>query len=179
MEILSTPLEGVFVLKSKVLHDQRGFFFEAYKETFCKEKNICDSWVQDNISCSQKGVVRGIHFQKEPYAQIKLVRVLNGRGFDVAVDLRKDSKTFGKSFSLELSCDNGLALYMPEGFAHGFQALEDKTVLSYKCSRPYNPKSEYGILWNDTDLNICWPLKKLAISSTKDSQLPSLKDFLK
>jgi dTDP-4-dehydrorhamnose 3,5-epimerase len=177
MEILETSLEGVFVLKAKIFKDDRGFFFEAYKESFFKEKNICNSWAQDNISVSHKGVVRGLHFQKDPFAQIKLVRVLSGRAFDVAVDLRINSKTFGKSYSLELSGDNGLALYIPEGFAHGFQALEDKTVLSYKCSRLYNPQSESGILWNDPNLNIAWPLRSNAICSLKDQKLLSMKEF--
>ena len=177
MEILPTPLEGVFALKSKIFNDERGFFLEAYKESIFKESNICVSWVQDNVSVSQKGVVRGLHFQKHPFAQIKLVRVLSGRAFDVAVDLRKNSKTFGKCYSLELSGDNGLALYVPEGFAHGFQALEDKTVLSYKCSQLYNPSAESGIIWNDPDLNIDWPLRNNAICSSKDQKLLSMKEF--
>lgn len=177
MEILATPLEGVFVLKAKIFKDDRGFFFEAYKEPFFNEKNMCNSWAQDNVSVSHMGVVRGLHFQKDPFAQIKLVRVLSGRAFDVAVDLRKNSKTFGKSYSLELSGENGLALYIPEGFAHGFQALEDKTVLSYKCSRLYNPQSESGILWNDPILNIDWPLRSNAICSLKDQKLLSMKEF--
>ncbi|MEI7441915.1 MAG: dTDP-4-dehydrorhamnose 3,5-epimerase [bacterium] len=177
MEILSTPLDGVFVLKSKLFDDERGFFLEAYKESLFKEKNLCASWVQDNVSFSHKGVVRGLHFQKDPFAQIKLVRVLAGRAFDVAVDLRKGSKTFGKSYSLELSFNNGLALYIPDGFAHGFQALEDSTVLSYKCSRAYNPSSESGILWNDPGLNIEWPLRSKAICSPKDQKLLSMKEL--
>ena len=177
MEILSTPLERVFVLKSKIFNDDRGFFLEAYKETLFQEKNLCASWVQDNISFSHKGVVRVLHFQVNPFAQIKLVRVLAGRAFDVVVDLRKASQTFGKSYSLELSCNNGLALYIPEGFAHGFQALEDGTVLSYKCSRLYHPASESGILWNDPGLNIDWPIKNNAICSPKDQKLLSFKDF--
>jgi len=179
MEIFSTPLEGVYVFKSKIFNDERGFFLESYKESIFKEKDICASWVQDNVSVSSRGVVRGLHFQREPSAQTKFVRVLNGKAFDVAVDLRKGSKTFGKSYSLELTCDNGLALYIPEGFAHGFQSLEDKTVLSYKCSRFYDPHSESGILWDDPELNIDWPLKSSALCSPKDMKLFSMKDFLK
>jgi dTDP-4-dehydrorhamnose 3,5-epimerase len=178
MEIQETPLEGIFILKSKIFSDERGFFFEAYKDSFFDDKKICRSWVQDNVSVSRRGVLRGLHFQKEPFSQIKLVRVLSGRALDVAVDLRKESKTFGRHFSLELSCDNGLALYIPDGFAHGFQALEDNTVLSYKCSKPYNPASESGILWNDPDLKIDWPIKNSVISH-KDQKLLSFKDFSK
>jgi len=177
MEIITTPLEGLFLVKSKIFKDQRGFFLESYKESVLKEKGLCLSWVQDNVSVSRKGIVRGLHFQKDPFAQIKFVRVLSGRAFDVVVDLRKTSQTFGKSYSVELSCENGCALYVPEGFAHGFQALENETVLSYKCSRFYNSSSESGILWNDSELAIKWPLKDLAICSEKDRQLLSIKDL--
>lgn len=160
----ATPLEGLYVVDTKVFGDDRGFFCETYNQkAFADAGLICD-WKQDNWSRSQKGVLRGLHFQKSPHAQAKLVRVVAGSVFDVAVDIRPKSKTYGKWFGIELSAANKKALYIPEGFAHGFQALEDNTDFFYKCSALYNPASEGGFMWNDKYFNIHWPIPNPVLS---------------
>tara|TARA_R110001592_G_scaffold43554_1_gene141026 strand:- start:336 stop:878 length:543 start_codon:yes stop_codon:yes gene_type:complete len=169
MEIIETELKGVYLIKPKVFEDERGHFFESYNENVFKENGLDLNFVQDNQSLSQKGVLRGLHFQKPPYAQGKLIRVIKGRIIDVAVDIRKDSPTYGKSIVLELSEENKLMFYIPEGFAHGFLTLEDNTIFSYKCTNFFNKASECSLLWNDKDLNIDWGVKS-PILSDKDEK---------
>ena len=176
MQITSTNLSGVVVVQPKVFEDVRGYFFESYSKNCFLEHNISEEFVQDNESLSQKGVLRGLHFQNPPHAQAKLVRVIRGSVLDVAVDIRKRSSTYGKHFSLVLSASNKTMLYIPEGFAHGFLVLEDDTIFSYKCSRTYNKASEEGVLWCDADLNIQWGIKE-PILSEKDRDAQKFSDF--
>ena len=176
MEIIKTSIEGLLIIKPDVFKDERGYFFESYnKERFAKEGLTMD-FVQDNESKSSKGVLRGPHFQKPPYAQGKLVRVVKGSVMDVAVDLRKDSPTYGKWESVVLSEDNKLQFWIPEGFAHGFVTLEDETVFNYKCTNIYNKESEGSLLWNDPDINIDWNIEN-PILSEKDKVSPLFKNF--
>lgn len=169
MEIIKTQIEGLLIIEPTVFKDDRGYFFESYNEQRFKELGVLDDFVQDNQSCSQKGVVRGLHFQKPPYAQAKLVRVLRGACLDFAVDIRKGSPTYGKYVSTLLTADNFRQFYIPAGFAHGFTALEDDTVFAYKCSNFYNKASEGCIMFNDKDLNIDWQVEN-PITSEKDMQ---------
>ena len=176
MEIIKTSIEGLLIIKPDVFKDERGYFFESYnKERFAKEGLTMD-FVQDNESKSSKGVLRGLHFQKPPYAQGKLVRVVKGSVMDVAVDLRKGSPTYGKWESVVLSEDNKLQFWIPEGFAHGFVTLEDETVFNYKCTNIYNKESEGSLLWNDPDINIDWNIEN-PILSEKDKVSPLFKNF--
>lgn len=176
MEIIKTSIEGLLIIKPDVFRDERGYFFESYnKERFAKEGLTMD-FVQDNESKSAKGVLRGLHFQKPPYTQGKLVRVVKGSVMDVAVDLRKDSPTYGKWESVILSEDNKLQFWIPEGFAHGFVTLEDETVFNYKCTNIYNKESEGSLLWNDPDINIDWNIEN-PILSEKDKISPLFKNF--
>ena len=167
METTKTSIDGLLIIEPTVFKDDRGYFFESYNEQRFKELGVPDDFVQDNQSCSQKGVVRGLHFQKPPYAQAKLVRVLRGAVLDFAVDIRKGSPTYGKYESVLLTADNFRQFYLPAGFAHGFAALEDNTVFAYKCSNFYNKASEGCILFNDKDLNIDWRVEN-PITSEKD-----------
>lgn len=168
-----TSINGLIVVKPTVFKDERGFFLEEYKKSeFEKAGIICD-FVQDNHSKSSKAVLRGLHFQKEPFAQAKLVKCLKGKILDVAVDLRRDSPTYAKWLSFELSDENFNMLYIPEGFAHGFQVLSDMAEISYKCSKEYSPAHDSGIRYDDPSLNISWPLKDPIISQ-KDRNLPWL-----
>ena len=176
MQITPTNLNGVVVIQPKIFEDTRGYFFESYSKNSFHKNNIADEFVQDNESLSQKDVLRGLHFQNPPHAQVKLVRVIHGSVLDVAVDIRKKSATYGKYFSIVLSASNKTMLYIPEGFAHGFAVLEDNTIFSYKCSRTYNKESEEGILWCDPDLNIDWGIKA-PILSEKDEHTQKLRDF--
>lgn len=176
MQIEKTPLSGLLIIKPRVFPDERGYFFEAYNAKTLKENGLDVSFVQDNISMSQKGVLRGIHFQKPPFAQGKLVQVLRGSVLDMAVDLRKDSPTYGENFSHLLSEENKTQLYVPEGFGHGFVTLEDDTLFSYKCTNFYNKESEGSILWNDKDLNIDWQIEAPIISE-KDEQAEPFESF--
>ena len=176
MELIKTSIDGLLIIKPDVFKDERGYFFESYnKERFAKAGLMMD-FVQDNESKSSKGVLRGLHFQKPPYAQGKLVRVVKGSVMDVAVDLRKDSPTYGKWESVILSEDNKLQFWIPEGFAHGFVTLEDETVFNYKCTNIYNKESEGSILWNDPDININWNIDN-PILSEKDKISPLFKNF--
>jgi dTDP-4-dehydrorhamnose 3,5-epimerase len=174
MEIIKTAIEGVLIIEPKVFGDERGFFVETFNKERYKEVGIDLDFVQDNLSSSMKGVLRGLHFQKDPFAQGKLVQVIRGRVLDVAVDIRKDSPTFGKYVSIELSGENKKQFWIAPGFAHGFLALEDGTIFSYKCTNLYNPASEGGLMWNDKDINIDWKLKengiKEPIISEKDTK---------
>ena len=176
-QIRTTPIDGLLVIEPKVFADERGFFMESFKASDFAAFGITQDFVQDNHSKSRKGVIRGLHFQRAPYAQGKLVRVTRGRAWDVAVDLRKGSPTFGTWCAVELSADNHLLFWIPEGFAHGFLALEDDTELLYKCTAEYNPTSDGGVRWNDPDIAVAWP--QIGVSpllSTKDAVLPLLKD---
>lgn len=176
MQIEETPIKDLIIVKPKVFPDDRGFFYEAYNAKTFKELGLDVKFVQDNISLSQKGVLRGIHFQKPPFAQGKLVQVLKGAVLDVAVDLRKNSPSYGQHFSYVLSEENKTQLYVPEGFGHGFVTLEDETLFSYKCTNFYNKESEGGIFWNDKDLNIDWQIENPIISE-KDQMAQSFADF--
>lgn len=176
MEVVESPLKGVVVLKPKVFEDARGYFFESYnKNTFAKAGLTMD-FVQDNQSLSQKGVLRGLHFQNNPHAQGKLVRVIAGAVLDVAVDIRKNSPTYGKWFSEKLTAQNKWMMYIPEGFAHGFLTLEDNTIFSYKCTNFYNKEAEDALLWNDPDLAIDWNFENPLLSE-KDLQAKKFSDF--
>ena len=177
MEIIKTPIEGLLIIEPTVFKDDRGYFFESYNEQRFKELGVMDDFVQDNQSCSQKGVVRGLHFQKPPFAQGKLVRVVKGAVRDVAVDLRKGSPTYGQWESVVLTEGNKFMYWIPEGFAHGFVCLEDYSVFTYKCTNVYNKASEGSIRWNDPDLGIKWDIEN-PILSEKDKVSPLFKDFV-
>lgn len=177
MEIIKTDIEDVLILKPKVYGDKRGYFMESFSEKeFCsKVREI--RFVQDNESGSVRNVVRGLHFQKPPYSQSKLVRVVKGRVLDVSVDIRKGSPTFGKHVAVELSDENNLQLFIPRGFAHGFAVLSDEVIFQYKCDAFYAPQAEGAIAWNDPDLGIDWKIPESeAILSPKDTDNPKLKD---
>jgi dTDP-4-dehydrorhamnose 3,5-epimerase len=176
MEIIKTSIEDLLVIRPDVFRDDRGYFYESYnKERFAKE-GLTMTFVQDNESKSSKGVLRGLHFQKPPYAQGKLVRVVKGAVMDIAVDLRKGSPTYGKWESRLLTEENKEMFWIPEGFAHGFVTLEDDTIFNYKCTNIYNKESEGSILWNDPDINIEWNIEN-PILSEKDKISPLLKNF--
>jgi dTDP-4-dehydrorhamnose 3,5-epimerase len=176
MEIKTTPLEGLLILKPKVFNDSRGYFFESYQDQRYKQFGINEHFVQDNLSYSTKNVIRGLHFQKPPYAQGKLVSVFKGKVLDVVLDLRKNSPTFGNHFSIELSEENHLQLWIPVGFAHGFSVLSEFALFSYKCTNYYHQASEDGILYNDSTLKIDWNVEN-PIVSEKDLQLQEFKHF--
>lgn len=177
MEVIETELKGLFVLKPKVFEDERGYFYESYNQNLFKQAGINFDFVQDNQSLSQKGVLRGLHFQNPPHAQGKLVRVVTGSVYDVAVDIRKDSTTYGQWFGLELTEKNKWMMFVPPGFAHGFLTLENNTIFSYKCTNFYNKASEDCLLWNDKDLNIDWNFDKPLLSA-KDLEGKPFKGFL-
>lgn len=177
MKVDFTNINGLAVLRPDVFQDDRGYFFESFNERTLAEFGIREHWVQDNQSCSQKGVVRGLHFQKPPYAQAKLVRILQGAAIDFAIDIRRGSPTYGKCFSVLLSAENFMQFYIPAGFAHGFSALEDNTLFAYKCSNFYNKASEGCIRFNDPDLNIDWQVEN-PITSLKDHNGVSFRDFV-
>ncbi len=175
MKLISTEFEGLIVVENDVFKDQRGYFSELFNSGKLKNLGIPTEFHQDNFSVSQKGVLRGLHFQKNPHGQGKYVRVLNGRVWDVAVDLRRSSKTFGKTFSIELSAENGRSMYIPVGFAHGFCVLSEHAEFFYKCTSVYSPTHDCGIMWNDPDLNIRWPIDSPNVSE-KDQKLLAFKD---
>jgi len=177
MEIITTDFEGLFVLKPKVFQDKRGYFYESYNQNLFKENNLTTNFIQDNQSLSNKGIIRGLHFQNPPHAQIKLVRVIKGAVLDVVVDIRKNSKTYGQHFSIELNEENFLMLYIPVGFAHGFATLKDNTIFSYKCSETYHPESEGGLTWNDPEFKIDWQMEQ-PILSPKDEKYDSFNLFV-
>jgi dTDP-4-dehydrorhamnose 3,5-epimerase len=173
MNIITTPIPDLLVIEPLVFRDERGYFFEHYNEDKFKEKGLNYRFVQDNQSKSVFGVVRGLHYQLAPYAQTKLVRVIQGKVFDVAIDIRKNSPTFGNWYGIELSDENFLQLLIPRGFAHGYAVLSETAVFQYKCDNPYNPASEKGILYSDKSLDIDWHVDpKDAIISPKDNILP-------
>ena len=176
MKITPTNLKGLLLIQPNVFEDSRGYFFESYnKEVFFKH-GISTEFVQDNQSLSQKGVLRGLHFQNPPHGQAKLVRVITGSVLDVVVDIRKNSPTYGKYFSEVLTSVQKNMLYVPIGFAHGFLVLENNTIFSYKCSDTYHKESEESILWNDPDLNINWGTSNPSLSE-KDKNAILFKDF--
>ena len=178
MNVIRTDIEGLLVLEPRVFGDSRGYFFESFNMRDFEEAVGSVTFVQDNESKSSYGVVRGLHFQKPPYAQAKLVRVVKGRVLDVAVDLRKDSPTFGKYAAIELSEENHRQMFIPRGFAHGFSVLSDEVIFQYKCDNYYAPQSEGAIAWDDPDLAIDWlvPSDKVLLSE-KDRKHPLLRDI--
>jgi dTDP-4-dehydrorhamnose 3,5-epimerase len=176
MQVSKTFIEGLLVIQPKVFTDARGYFYEPYNKKSFTENGIADDFVQDNQSFSQKDVVRGLHFQNPPHAQAKLLRVIQGSIWDVAVDIRKSSPTYGKYFGIELSAENKIIFYVPKGFAHGFLTLEDDTILFYKCSDYYNKPSEECLLWNDPDMAIPWNVTN-PILSEKDLNGKLIKGF--
>lgn len=171
-----TEIEGVYIIEPKVFGDNRGYFMETYNEQEFKNNGLDYNFVQDNQSKSKKGVLRGLHFQKA-HPQAKLVRVLEGEVFDVAVDLRKGSKTYGKWVGVILSEENKKQFMIPKGFAHGFVVLSETAVFAYKCDDFYHPEDEGGIMWNDPDINIEWPYKGELLLSEKDKVHPLLKEY--
>jgi len=174
MKINKTFIEDLLIIEPQLFKDERGFFYESYNKKNL-DKNIV--FVQDNESKSYKGVIRGLHFQAPPFQQTKLVRCISGNILDVAVDLRTSSKTYGKFFSIELSSENNKQLFVPKGFAHGFQVLSETAIVNYKVDNFYNPKSDSGIIWNDKDLSIDWNLDVKPILSDKDLKLILVKDL--
>lgn len=176
MEIEKISIDGPLIIKPKVFTDSRGYFFESFSAKLFSELGIDADFVQDNQSLSQRGTVRGLHFQADPHAQGKLVRVVQGAVLDVIVDIRKGSPTYAKHFAIELSGDNKTMFWVPPGFAHGFSTLENNTIFLYKCTNLYHKASEGGIHWNDPALNINWRVDE-AIVSEKDELLPTLDRF--
>ncbi|MCW3074949.1 MAG: dTDP-4-dehydrorhamnose 3,5-epimerase [Flaviaesturariibacter sp.] len=179
MGFTTCDITGLVIIEPQVFEDDRGYFFEAYNEKRFKEAGIACDFIQDNQSKSSYGVIRGLHYQLPPYAQSKLVRVLEGSIIDVAVDLRKGSPTFGKQFSIELSADNKKQLFIPHGFAHGFSVLSQIAIVLYKCDQYYNKQSEAGIRFNDETLAIDWGIPpSQAVISEKDAILPAFSDCI-
>ena len=178
MEVIKTNIEGVVIIEPRIFKDDRGYFFESFSQREFEEKVCKTTFVQDNESKSSYGVLRGLHFQKPPFAQSKLVRVIKGAVLDVAVDIRKGSPTFGQYVSVELTGENHRQFFIPRGFAHGFSVLSEEVIFQYKCDNFYSPQSEGAIAWNDSDLNIDWriPVEEVVLSE-KDSKHPKLKDW--
>jgi dTDP-4-dehydrorhamnose 3,5-epimerase len=178
MEFIPTKLKDAYLIKPQVFRDERGFFLESYSQKVFAEGGIQADFIQDNHSMSvEKGVLRGLHFQELPFTQAKLVRVTQGKVYDVIVDLRKDSETFQQWEGFTLSAENFEILFIPRGFAHGFLTLDDNTEFQYKCDNYYSQDSESGIIWNDPELDIDWPIKN-PILSDKDKNLKLLKDII-
>lgn len=178
MEVIKTEIDGVYIIEPKVFKDARGYFFESYSKREFDEKIGKIDFVQDNESCSSYGVMRGLHFQRPPFSQAKLVRCVRGKVLDVAVDLRKDSPTFGKHVAVELSEENHRQFFIPKGFAHGFAVLSEIAVFQYKCDEYYHPEADGGISILDDSLGIDWRIDPAkAILSGKDTRHVLLKDF--
>ena len=176
MEIIKTTISGIIIIKPKVFEDPRGYFYESFNADVFQQHGVDVNFVQDNQSLSQKGVLRGLHFQNPPHTQGKLVRVINGSVLDVVVDIRKNSPTYGQHFDIELNEKNKIQLWIPTGFAHGFLTLENNTIFSYKCTNYYNKQSEDCILWNDVDIGINWNIADPLLSE-KDKLGKPLKRF--
>ena len=178
-KFISTPIGGVFEIEPTVFGDQRGYFLESYNRQDFFEAGITAEFVQDNQSFSRKGILRGMHLQ-ENHPQAKLVRVLSGEVYDVCVDLRKDSPTFGKWYGVYLSGENKRQFFIPRGLAHGFLVLSETTEFAYKCDEFYHPEDEKGFIWNDLDVGIQWPIDKIGqpLLSEKDTRLPLFKNLL-
>lgn len=177
MQVEKTILEGVNIIHPKVFKDNRGYFYESYNKEAWEEAGLHFDFIQDNQSLSGKNILRGLHFQKPPFAQGKLVRVIQGAVLDVAVDIRKNSPTYGKHVAVELTEENFKMLWVPPGFAHGFITLEDNTIFSYKCTNVYNKESEGGLTWNDDSLKINWGTNS-PILSEKDEAYTPFKEFI-
>jgi dTDP-4-dehydrorhamnose 3,5-epimerase len=179
MKVEETQLEGCFVIEPKIFDDNRGSFFESFNKTvFEKLIGLKIDFVQDNQSISQRGTLRGLHIQRGAFSQAKLVRVIQGKVLDVVVDVRKNSKTFGQSFSCIISGKNNKQLFIPKGFLHGFSVLEDNTIFAYKCDNYYNKESEDGVVFNDPELNIDWMLEdEEIVLSEKDQKLKTFINF--
>ena len=179
MNVIKTPIEGLLIIEPRVFHDARGYFVETYNEQRYREAGVDAAFVQDNQSCSTYGVVRGLHFQKPPYTQAKLVSCTKGRVLDVAVDLRKESPTYGKWYTVELSEENHRQFYIPRGFAHGFSVLSEQAVFTYKCDNLYHPEAEGGLLLSDPDVAIEWQVpEEMRVISEKDTKHPLFKDLV-
>ncbi len=176
MKAIKTDIDGVVIFEPRVFEDERGYFFESFNSReFAEATGMDITFVQDNESKSRYGVLRGLHFQREPYTQSKLVRVVSGRVWDVAVDIRRGSPTFGKYVAVELSGENKRQMFIPKGIAHGYVVLEDDTIFQYKCDNLYNPESEGAIAWNDPTIAIEWPIPAAdIILSEKDKHHPTL-----
>ena len=179
MDVIKTDIDGVVIIEPNIFKDSRGYFFESFSQREFNEKVANINFVQDNESKSSYGVIRGLHFQKPPYAQSKLVRCVRGKVLDVALDIREGSPTYGKHVAVELTENNHRQLFIPKGFAHGFAVLSDEAVFQYKCDEFYHPEAEGAIAWDDPDLNIDWsiPADKILLSE-KDKHHPFLKDFI-
>ena len=178
MKYTLTKIKDLIILEPKISEDDRGYFLESFNQKKFEEIAGKVLFVQDNESKSSFGVLRGLHFQKPPFTQAKLVRCINGKVLDVALDLRKKSETYGKYFTILLSSENKKQLFIPRGFAHGFIVLSDTAIFSYKVDNKYSPSHELGLKWNDSELNIDWNIdEKSVIVSTKDSKLPLFSDF--
>lgn len=175
MNIINTPMQGLVIIEPKIWGDSRGYFYESYQQKRYKELGIESDFIQDNEAFSTYGVVRGLHFQKGEFAQAKLVRVLQGEVYDVAVDMRENSATYGQWYGIHLSAENKKQFFIPRGFAHGYSVLSETAIFAYKCDNDYNPESEGGVNLHDTKLNIDWkvPVDKQLISD-KDVILPSI-----
>ena len=179
MKFTETSIKGLFIIEPQIFRDGRGYFFESYSKTKFEASGITIDFVQDNQSFSQKGTVRGLHAQSDPHAQAKLVRVIQGRVLDVAVDVRKDSPTYGKYETIELSAENQLQFLIPQGFLHGFATLEDNTIFAYKVNNYYAKDCEVGVKWNDPTLNINWGVAPQdALISPKDELLDGFAEFV-
>ncbi|MCF8391601.1 MAG: dTDP-4-dehydrorhamnose 3,5-epimerase [Bacteroidales bacterium] len=177
MYLTETKIKDLYIIEPKIYKDSRGYFFESFSLKYLQNKGLNYTFIQDNQSKSQYGVIRGLHFQKAPYAQTKLLRVLEGKIFDVALDMRKSSPDFGKSFGIEISAENNKQLLIPKGFAHGFSVLSETAVVMYKCDEYYSPESEGGIKFSDPNLKIDWGIEKgKEIVSEKDTHLPNFED---
>lgn len=179
MEVIKTRLEGCLILKNRVFKDDRGVFQETYnRQEFLNNTGLDINYLQDNLSISKKGVLRGLHFQREPFSQAKLIRVLKGEVLDVIVDLRKNSNTFGEHIKMKIKAGEGKSIFIPKGMAHGFLSLSDNAYFQYKCDAYYNPSAESGICYNDSELAIDWeyPDNELILSN-KDKLLPELKSL--
>jgi len=177
MQVINTFIEDLVIVQPRFFSDNRGYFFESYNYRDYEKNGLPMRFVQDNISKSQKGVLRGLHFQKPPYEQGKLVQVLKGEVLDVAVDLRRESLTYGQHFTIKLNEENKTQLYIPAGFAHGFATLKDETVFAYKCTNYYHKESEGSIYWNDKTLGIDWLIEN-PIVSDKDQIKNSFDNFI-
>lgn len=178
MKVTKTDIEGVLIIEPRLFNDARGYFFESYNRKNYEEAGITADFVQDNESCSTRGVMRGLHFQRPLYAQAKLVRCVKGKVLDVAVDIRKGSPTYGQHVAVELSEENHRQFFIPRGFAHGFAVLSDTAVFQYKCDNYYHPEADGGISIQDDTLGIDWQIDPTeALLSEKDTKHPLLKDF--
>jgi dTDP-4-dehydrorhamnose 3,5-epimerase len=179
MKFTETKIKGLFIVEPKLWRDDRGYFYESYSKNAFEQAGIFADFVQDNQSLSQKGTLRGLHAQKDPSAQGKLVRVIQGSVLDIAVDIRRNSSTYGQHVSIELNGSDHKMFWVPPGFLHGFVTLEDKTIFTYKVTKLYDKAAEIGVHWNDSDLNIDWGINHSEIIlSDKDKELPQFKDFV-